>query len=351
MNDVPPSHAFILGCERSSSTWLSNVLDAHSGVEFFMEPFAGYANLFPGFSSRNSYMEYCDDRMENILRKGYEVLPSNKYLLFYRRGRSLYWKNIDSFVGNLLSRAGGWKLLGSISRVRQFQLLNLNMNNVPLKWQVKKSKIPELVITKELRLNFKVGLIQKVFPQAKYIIIVRHPGAQVASILRLFGRGNLGELRGSLHSLYEHLIGSPRFEKYSNYYQCFDEECDAQGALLLWWLINYETVIEDCRRYGVDYKVVYSEDLSEDPDGEYRKIFSFLGLDFTQGVRDYIARSTKGDGCSIKSDFSPLSTIRDSSRYSKESISSIDEEMKMGVSNLFENFNVCDELCYYWITK
>jgi len=351
MNDIYSRHAFVLGCERSGSTWLSNVLDAHSDVEFYMEPFADYANLFPGLAGRNIYMDHCSNGVANILVEGYKRLPCNKYLFFYSRERSLYWKSIDSFIANLLVRIGRWKHLKILSRTNQFNLLNLNLKNVPIKWQVKKNGPFEVVVTKELRLNFKVGLIRKIFPQAKYIIIVRHPGAQVASILRLFKRGNLSELRKSLHSLYEHLNASDRFEKYSNYYQCFDVGCDVKGMLLLWWLINYETVIGDCRRFGVDYKVVYSEDLSEDTESEYRKIFSFLGLDFTQDVKNYIAYSTVEAVGNVKADSLPLDTIRDSSRYSKESISNIDKEMKIGVSSLFENFDVYDELSRYWEVK
>ena len=98
MNKNNPAHAFILGCERSGSTWLSNVLDAHPDIEFFMEPFADYADLFPGFAGRNLYIEHQSDAMADVLSDGYENLLRNKYFLFYRREKSLHWKKADNIV-------------------------------------------------------------------------------------------------------------------------------------------------------------------------------------------------------------------------------------------------------------
>ena len=341
-------HAFILGCERSGSTWLSNVLDAHPGIEFFMEPFADYTGLFPGFPSRNLYAEHHSDAMANAVSTGYDNLAGIKYPLFYSRKRSLRWKKVDKFIIDLYTLIGKCQHFSAPDRVKQFELLNLNSVNTPIKWQVEKNEVPALVVTKELRLNFKVGLLHRVFPQAKYIIVVRHPGAQVASIMKLFERGNLGEFRRSLLSLYAHLLAYSRFDKYSNYYKCLDGENATHEMLLLWWLINYETIIEDCKRYKVDYRIVYNEDLSEHPEEEYRQIFSFLELDYTQDVQAYISHSTTGPtGKSSAAVFSPVNTVRDSSKHSKECISNIDDGLKRGISSLYEHFDVIDELSRY----
>jgi hypothetical protein len=42
---VKPLKIFILGC-GGGSTWVSNILDAHPSVDFYMEPFADYAGIF-----------------------------------------------------------------------------------------------------------------------------------------------------------------------------------------------------------------------------------------------------------------------------------------------------------------
>lgn len=348
MNSNRSPQAFILGCERCGSTWLANVLDAHPDVEFFMEPFADYAGLFPGFPSRNLYLDHSSDTMVNMVRNGYDNLAGIKYLLFYNRKRNLHWKRLDKIILYLFTRIGQWKFFSTPDRVKQFELLNLNSANTPIKWQTRKNETPPLTVTKELRLNFKIGLLQRVFPHAKYIIVVRHPGAQAASIMKLFDRGNLGELRMSLLSLYAHLHTSSRFDKYSNSYKCLDSESDVREMLLLWWLINYETVIEDCKRYKVEYRIVYNEDLSENPEEGYQQVLTFLGSSYTQEVEAYLTHSTMGPANNSNTGaFSPVNTVRDSSRHSIESISNIDDEMKSRITSLYENLDVIGELSRY----
>jgi hypothetical protein len=342
------NNVFILGCERSGSTWLSNVLDAHPDVEFFMEPFADYAQLFPGFSTRNLYVGCCGDTTTKLLEEGYSRLRRVKYSLFYSREKSLYLKVIDKVIVGICYWIGTFRYIDVPIRIKQFQALNLNKENLPIKFQSRKNKASLLTITKELRLNFKIGTIKKTFPEAKIIIIMRHPGAQVASIMNLFQRGNLGELRQSLLSLYDFISNSSKFSKYASYYKCLDHDDDIREALLLWWLINYETAITDCRRYNVNYKVVYNEELSEHPHDEHKKIFSFLGLGYCKEVSDYIHHSTVSKVRSKVTVYSPVDTVRDSSQYSKESISKIDKGMKIALSNLNNHFDIDRELKKYW---
>ena len=68
MADRSMRPVFILGCERSGSTWLGNIFDAHADVEFWMEPFADYAGrstasepfMSINFSSRLAGTNRCD---------------------------------------------------------------------------------------------------------------------------------------------------------------------------------------------------------------------------------------------------------------------------------------------------
>lgn len=342
MNDNTAPHVFILGCERSGSTWLSNVLDAHPDIEFFMEPFADYAGLFRGLPNRNFHIDHKNNDAAKVVSDNWAYLQRVKYSLFYNRKKSPYWKKIDRLV------ISGLQVMGFPKRVRQFQLLNMNLNNVPIQWQTKKTKIPTLTVTKELRLNFKVGLIQRVFPQAKFLIIIRHPGAQVASIMKLFQRGHLGELRESLRSLYGDLTNSDYKVKYLDYFKSLGSNPEIRELLLLWWLINYETLIEDCKRYCVDYKVVFNEDLSTYPIEQYKEILSFIGLGFHPAVRAYLTHSTMDPKRRCNNSLiPPVDTVRDSLKYSKEAISKLDDEMNSNIAKLYECFDVVEELSRY----
>lgn len=341
-------HAFILGCERSGSTWLANVLDAHPDTEVVMEPFADLCDIFPGFPNRNLYVDKRIDSMTNVVSKGYENIFNNKYPLFYQRGKSLYWKVLDRSIINLHSNIGRWQRFDSSTGVKRFHQLNLNMKQVPIKWQVDKTETASLLVTKELRLNYKVGVLRHAFPQAKYIIIVRHPGAQVTSVMKLFNRGNLGELKRSLSSLYAYIHNVDKFKKYSKYFKRLDGEQGIHRMLLLWWLINYETVLEDCKRLGVDYMIVYHEDLSNNPDDRYREVFAFLGLTYSHSVRSYITRTTTGNHRVMSEDvISPVDTTRNSSRHSRDSISNVDADVMHSFREMCKDLTVCDELRRY----
>ncbi len=341
-------NAFILGCERSGSTWVSNVLDASREVEFFMEPFADYAEMFPGFPNRNLYVDHSNDTLAEVVECGLPALKKAKYAFFYNRTRNLYWKRVDRIIIGMLGSLGRWSGFDVPIRAKQFELLNLNMKDLPIGGHRKKIEIPTLSVIKELRMNFKVGLLQRVFPGAKYIIVVRHPGAQLMSIMKLFSTGRLGELRRSLLSLYPHLSCSNRFEKYSGYLRCLDGQSDMREMLLLWWLVSYETAIEDCKRYNVDYLVTYNDAISESPEEEFRKIFSFLKLDYSEEVSSFVSySSTNSESGSDTIPLSSLNTIRDSYNYSNESILNIDNEMKIGIAKLYERYDVCEELRRY----
>lgn len=348
MTNGKPCHAFVLGCERSGSTWLSNVLDAHPDVEFFMEPFADYANLFSGFPNRNLHVDNQSGGLADVVSEGYGKLRGRKYALFYKPGRHAYWQKFDRSLVATYSRIGKWSTFGPSLACQQFELLNLNRKSVPLAVQNRKNPSPLIQVTKELRLNFKAGLLHKAFPDAKIIIAVRHPGAQVTSIQRLMNKGHLGELQRSLLSLYPSLRASSFFDSYSQHYDCLDQTSFGYEALLLWWLINYQTVISDCQRYGLNHKIVFHEELSDAPLKHFKSICEFLELPYKDEVGAYLDHSTNASAQrDVYEAVSALDTVRDSSAHSRKSIEDISDDVQRSVSKLYECFDVCSELARY----
>ena len=160
--------------------------------------------------------------------------------------------------------------------------------------------------------------------------------------------GHLAELERSLLSLHVHLQDSRQFEKFAGHRACLDREQVTCKSLLFWWLINYQTAIEDCKRYNADYKIVFHEELSESPENEYQAIFSFLDIEFNDEVRAYLRHSTTGSkNNSDPAERSPLDTVRESAAYSKATILEVDEKVRLEIAALFERFDVCDELTRY----
>lgn len=330
MADKPTAPVFILGCERSGSTWLANIFDAHADVELWMEPFADYAELFVGFPDRNDYLSDAgSDLVENV-RTGWGDLHAHKYPLFYRPGQPLYRKAIER---RLVS--SWWKVrrmlgLGASPSIDRYVLLNLSSSALPCSEQTRKSTKPATQVAKELRLNFKVEFLAKAFPEGHYLVPIRHPGAQIASILRLFSRGSLRELRESLPAFVRAVGSHPRFENYREGMERCEPSADMRATLVRWWFVNYEVLLEDLAQRGLKYHLVPHEEISADPVGVAARLLTACGLEPDRGVGGYLRYSTRDRGRTS----SPVDTVRDSSQFYKRAIQNADPSIMASVREL-----------------
>jgi len=339
-------YLFILGCERSGSTWLANIIDAHPDTEFFMEPFADYVGIFPGFPGRNLYIENPNGSLLQLVEDGFSKLPRLKYL-FYNRDKNQYFRNMDYLLIH------GYRALCRITkcrlpvRIEQTILLNLNKENFKLFNTTHKNREIGLYAIKELRLNFKLELLSKVFPNAKYLVIVRHPGAQIASITNLMSKMHLGELKKQLASFPEYIYGTTNLKKYRDLINKRQWGEDIQDMLIPWWLINYDILIKDCARLNLDCKIVYHEELSERPEEMCRDIFGFIGLDYATEVNKYLSASSTTKNIPV----SAVDTVRDSSFYYKDQISKVHPMLLEKISKALSFVDVSDELKRYDYSK
>ncbi len=341
-NKVIPSEVpnlFILGCERSGSTWVSNIIDSHPDVEFFMEPFADYADIFPGFPERNFYIDHLNKCLIALVEDGYLRLFHLKYLLRKRTGK-LYLDKLEKLLVTLYKFISRITRLRLPLRVEQFTSLNLNRKDSD---PFLKNKEIKLVAMKELRLNFKVGFLSKLFPKAKFLIIIRNPAVQITSIMRLIKEGHLGEMKKYLCALPEFILRVKRFEKYKLFVDKINWGQDIEDMLIAWWLINYDVLIGDCKRFNLDYKIVYHEDISENPDLRSVDVFSFIGLNYSKEVATYV----KDSSTNAHAVNSAVDTQRDSSNYYKKQLGKVDPRLLTKISKVMDSIDIAEELNRY----
>ncbi len=328
---------FILGCERSGSTWLSNIFDAHSKVEYFMEPFADYIDIFPGFPDRNFYYPPIpNEEVEQFVLEKMTLLPKYKYYLFYAPSKKLYLQKIDFFLyGAARKLSTTLKQPLNINLLR-FSVLNLNRIQGAIE-PIKKSNLTHKLY-KELRLNFKINLLARCYSDATYIVTIRNPYAQIQSIIELFGRGSLGELKKYLRTFGLQNYNNPRFERFrpilAQYHQF-----ELSVKLLLWWIINYETLIEDLRANSLDHMIVYHEELSDDPAKRVSYLMDRCSLKLSDEVSRYILESSQKSGSK-----NPVDTHRMSSSYYKERIAALDPKFIDQLKSYFEKYSTLTEL-------
>ena len=334
---------FILGCERSGSTWLTNLFDAHPAVELFMEPFAPFARILPELPERNRMADESSAPLAESFRDACKRLSALKHPYFYRPGKSTFWKRVDRSMWQARSYVRARVRLPKTIGMRRYNLLNLNTLKIPITLQSKKWREPQRVVTKELRLNFKVGLLHRAFPDAVCLLAIRHPGAQISSILRLFERGNLGELKQSLEGFREEFLNTKQAESYKNLFANAWHPDQVAEQLIVWWMVNYDLLLRECKRLGVRYRVIYHEDLSERPEEEFGAVLEFTGLPGAKEVDRYlIASSTR----QTQSE-SPVDTMRQSSDFYKAAIDQVDANLKEKISKAFTLFDASEELGRY----
>lgn len=345
MSGNQKNRIFILGCERSGSTWLANIFDALPDSVLYMEPFAPFAGLFPDVPDRNTYANPDTESLEISVREGYQRLYKAKYPLFYKPNRSIYLKRVDQILVRTYIRVTTSLGLPVGSVTDQYRLLNLNASKIPIRRQVKKHvKCGRPVeVTKELRLNFKVRLLASVFPDARYIVMLRDPGAQIASIERLLQRGGLDELKGSLSSFGEKVRTCDRFSNYWDAMDLTDWEHDRQAMLALWWVINYQVLLDDLQLHGLDYCVIYHEEICQNPEIVVDQMLGFCGLAVDPNVQAYLNYSTQNEN----GDLSPLNTTRKSREYSMRCILSVDHGLREKIASVISKIRTRKELRDY----
>jgi hypothetical protein len=316
--------ALVLGTERSGSTWLANILDAHPEVELLMEPFAAAARLFPGLPEREVPVGADAPELAHLLRDRLAALSAHKHPLLYRRGRPTWLRPVDAHIASATRRTAAALGRRTPLWVRRYELLSLNAAALPARRLPTKRARATLRVLKELRLGFKVGLVAAALPDARVVAILRGPVAQVASIERLLDRDRLGELRERLPRILSVVASHPRFARYAPLASRADAAADRASALALWWLVCNQTLLEDLRASGLAHAVVRHEELCAAPEPAVAALLRFCALAPDPGVSRFVRWSSSADGTTG----SPVDTQRRSAVHAQRALEQAPPELR-----------------------
>jgi len=325
---LPKSLIFILGCQRSGTTWLANIFDADPRILLFMEPFAPAYGIFPEFPEASYFLENSSPYMDHLLQNEMPTrLLRYKSFLFRKSIVNPRLFRLERWFASKMLRVAPDRLQ---KRIRKFQLLNLNRMDSSCLLYPKDNK-PSIWAIKELRLTGKIPVLVKAFPAAHFIIIIRHPCATVQSILNLFEHGGLGELRRDLETYLEKIEVQSVFAPYRNLITRYHKGSLAH-KVALYWRISYETMFRQLEKHQLVQFLVY-EELASNPLKKTKELFDFLGVPLHSNVKHYIDYSsnkpTKSPG--------PIETTRDSSEYYKRWRNSIPNSLEKSVLEVVED--------------
>jgi hypothetical protein len=287
------SDVFVLGCERSGSTWLLNILDSSPETECWMEPCAPYAQFFDGLPGRFE-RAIDEERVEQSLRAGFRRLNEAKYPLMAHRGGWRGWEDVDRAVMNGWSRLTRAVASAKSLAADRWRLLHLHEREVARDIRVRKSSLA-VTATKELRLNLHARCVARAFPKARFVVTIREPAKQIGSVIRQLRRGALGELRQSLPTFMHLLHAEARCVGWADAARELRAADDLPALLSLWWLVNYDALLGALDEAGRDVLVVEHERIAVQPGSGARELLAFAGVAMSESTERFLRWSTSGD--------------------------------------------------------
>ncbi len=283
------NHMILLfGLPRSGTTWIGKSFDSHPDVHYLHEPdtqhrMDGFMPLLPGLEDTNRYDQgvaaYCQNELQRcsvrvcgkrpFFNKNYLSGIQSKLLhgrveaaRFYERlrGRRLSWKPARP-IGNDQTRLV-WKSIESIGRT---------------------------------------GVMCRLYPQARAVVIVRDPRGYCASVFR---GESMKKFSGNAdaavdYGLFEILLDTPYAKAQGLDLDMIKKLSPAERMTWNWLLYN-QKVFDDIRQLDNVCMVRY-EDLCEQPLEGFRKLFEFCNLSFDSQSEEFIYQSTHKDSDSYYS--------------------------------------------------
>jgi len=270
---------FILGAPRSGTTWLGKMFDSHPAILYRHEP--------------------------DIIDRGEPEIPylctieeAPRYAMQARRwlarlARIKVLKTSGSRPVFRKSHCGGvaaWLRVLLIEILRTLQWLPV-IGSLAQRFPVPdfldcdaNSDIP--IVIKSVSCMGRVGILATASPDSRFILVVRHPCGQIASMLRGI---TLGKFEHQIPVL--GLAATPQAQRRS-----LSRERLAQLpfiAQLAWsWVIQTEKAIEDLA-LAKHVKVVRYEDVAAAPADMARALFQFCGLDWKAETACFLRSSTR----------------------------------------------------------
>lgn len=258
---------YILGTERSASTWVANILDHHPQVDVYMEPLSSFNSRFKNWPNRFTRFDNPESKADEF-KKEFEILRLHSRFLLTRLADSPNaWQTDLKWAQFLVLK----KL--APNSVKDFTELNFHRKNRQI--SVKKQE-PLQTAIKEVRLNFNASLISALNAKARVIVTIREMASCVYSMMQLIEQGHLTDLQKDFKEHYGEI--SPQ-------------------TLCTYWLESYSVLLDSLENHQIPYEIVSHTSLLENSEAATEKIFHFLNLSMQSSVLRYLEISNQtGEG-------------------------------------------------------
>lgn len=284
---------FLLGNQRSGTTWITNVLNRSPAVMIFYEPFEKGLGAFPDFPEEPVYVERPSSALRTALGGQYAAMLDRQSRYFRRSRLTRY---LAACACDALVRAGHCGLGVGLSRGRLKALEQLRVVNQWHGEYIRQHLTPKGAsvrpFIKETRLHLKLGTLRTVFPDTRIALIMRHPYPVIRSTVKWFEQGRLQELQRKLTYFFDIYRSQRLPADLPAEVLEMGLEGDVENKLLAHWLIANETALDFCERHPESALVLTYEGLCRHPLHDFRRLFAFYGIEFDDISRRYAAASS-----------------------------------------------------------
>ena len=236
------SPIYVVGLPRTGTTWLASILNTAWGIKYVYEPF-----------NRQHVPEAAPYFMKYLRADDHDP----EFMHFCDR----------VFSGQLMTA------YTQRSLAKPYSLLNKRLH-----------RLPGRVMVKDVHSGLAIECIdQHISPNT--VIILRHPCATISSWLRSF------KFKGNRFDLFQKLFQPQLLEDHLKPFEALLHKEELLQKMAVSWGAAYNVILQQQKRHP-DWIVVKHEDLCQEPEKMFRRLFETLNLRWTHRTDKVLYAST-----------------------------------------------------------
>lgn len=256
----------LLGAPRSGTSWLGTIFDSHPGTTYLHEPDSLVRDSYSHLAGPEFAAE-ARSHLERLLRCRHSKSAGSRPI-FHKAYR------------NEIAR---WMLRFTVYGIKGAEQVVPSVARTPIPLFASDISRARPVL-KSVSLG-RVGAWRAAVPEAKVVLLIRHPCGHVASVVS-------GQRKGRLPPRIPlDFANTAQGQRYGITREMLGAMPAASQAAWRWAILNEKALDE-----AVGAKVIRYEDLCADPIPTARELFRFCNLEWHPQTESYIEASTSGGG-------------------------------------------------------
>jgi len=322
---------FLLGTQRSGTTWLANIFDSHPECLHYYEPFAPAYKLFPYFPDEFRRVAPPAQALAEWVRTDLPRLELHRSKLFDPIYFTRPQFELEAWLMGKLETAYRRFHLAPLRFAAQYNLLHLNrLGQRPLAY-FPKSEIRAVAI-KDVRLYFKVPFLSEALEHARFIHVVRHPAAVVSSMEHQMSQGRLVEIKANIVRFVPEVRAQDALAHHEPVLARV-RPGNRTDALAAYWRVANEQLEQDLSSLPNRGMQLVYEDLATDPLARTAAMLAWSGLSMAPATDAYVRASST----SRTDRRTALDTNRVSAIYYRDWVAKVSRDVLASVERLCDD--------------